>query len=74
MKTLNFASLTSQSLASLWQTLRQMIAHYTEIRVWQKSDRQGNFYWHGYNPSNGEYVCFGTEAEIRMWIEEHYYR
>jgi len=74
MKTLNFASSTAQSFSHLWQALRQRLAHYAEIRVWQKSDRQGNLYWHGYNPSNGEYVSFGTEAEIRMWIEEHYYR
>lgn len=74
MKTLNFATSTTQSFSHLWQALRQMLARYAEIRVWQKSDRQGNLYWHGYNPSNGEYVSFGTEAEIRMWIEEHYYR
>ncbi|MBD1863866.1 MULTISPECIES: hypothetical protein [Trichocoleus] len=74
MKTLRFTSSTSQYLSNLWQSLRRVIARYTEIRVWQKSDRQGNLYWHGYNPNNGDYVSFGTEAEIRMWIEEHYYR
>lgn len=74
MKILKLASSTSQVFSNLWQALREMIARCAEIQVWQKSDRQGNLYWHGYNPHNGDYVSFGTEAEIRMWIEEHYYR
>ncbi len=74
MEILRLSFAVPQIFSNLWQSFTKMLTRYAEIRVWQKSDRQGNLYWHGYDPSNGDYVCFGTETEIRMWIEQHYYR
>ncbi len=45
-----------------------------EIRVWQKSDRQGNIYWLVFDPVTGYYSSFSDEREVRIWIEERYYR
>ncbi len=45
-----------------------------EIRVWQKSDRQGNSYWLVFDPVTGHYSSFADEREVRIWIEERYYR
>lgn len=49
------------------------VVRYPEVRVWQRRDRLGHVGWHGYDPTTGDYVCFGTEDEIRSWIEQRYY-
>jgi hypothetical protein len=72
------ASITPTSLLApivkLWHTLWNGTFHYPDVRVWQQCDRHGRHSgWHGYDPLTGEYVAYGTEAEIRSWIEQRYY-
>ncbi|WP_414566496.1 MULTISPECIES: hypothetical protein [unclassified Anabaena] len=57
----------------VWQRLVLALSSSNELQVWQTSDRSGHIYWQAYNPMTGRYACFGSEAEIRMWIEMQYY-
>lgn len=45
-----------------------------ELQVWQSSDRKGNIYWQAYDPIKNRSISFGSEAEMRMWIEQYYYK
>lgn len=74
MKAEKFPASLWTGLSNLGQQFSQSMSRWAELKIWQKSDRQGNISWHGYDPNRGEYVAFGTEAEIRMWIEQRYYR
>lgn len=67
------AHAVSRQLVRLWRYLVDATNRYSEVRVWQKRDRAGHPGWHGYDPISGDYVCFGTEDEIRSWIEQRYY-
>ena len=58
------------TVKSIFQRLITMMSDRDEIQVWQKADRCGNICWHGYNPATGDYICLGTEAEMRIWIEQ----
>ncbi|MBF2025890.1 MAG: hypothetical protein IGS48_03870 [Oscillatoriales cyanobacterium C42_A2020_001] len=60
-------------LNRFWSFLIDMGSRYPDVRVWQRRDRRGDAVWHGYDPTNGDYVSFGTEDEIRSWIEQRYY-
>lgn len=62
-----------QSLRRVWTFLVDLVNRHPDIRVWQRTNRFGEIGWHGYDPSTGDYVCFGTEDEIRSWIEQRYY-
>lgn len=45
-----------------------------ELQVHQHRDRQGNTWWQAFDPKTDESVSFGSEAEMRTWIEQRYYR
>jgi hypothetical protein len=41
-----------------------------EPTVWQKCDRNGNAYWECYDPICDRTVCFSSEDEARLWIDQ----
>lgn len=45
-----------------------------ELQVRQRRDRQGNTWWQAFDPNTRESASFGSEAEMRSWIEQRYYR
>jgi hypothetical protein len=45
-----------------------------ELQVQRHRDRQGNIWWQAFDPNTNESVSFGSEAEVRYWIEQRYYR
>lgn len=45
-----------------------------ELQVWQKTDRYGNNYWQAKDPKTGKSTSLGSEAEMRIWIEQRYYQ
>ena len=51
----------------------KLIYRKTEPKVWQKCDREGNIYWLIFNPITSLYISFGSEQEVRIWLEERYY-
>lgn len=44
-----------------------------EIRVWQRTDRNGQIWWYAYNPSTGRSGVFDSESEVRVWIEQQFH-
>jgi hypothetical protein len=54
-----------------WQKiLKVLLADPTELKVWQKVDRQGNNYWCAYDPKTGKSYSSGSEADLYIWIEQ----
>lgn len=64
---------SSSFLNSLWQHLVNALTKAQEPQIWQSYDRQGNLWWHGYDPMTGSSICRDSEAEMRIWIEERYH-
>ena len=62
--------------------LRKYLQHFviwmtsgSDLQVWQESDRRGHIScWHAYDPITGRSACFGSEEEMRIWIDKCYYR
>jgi hypothetical protein len=61
-------------------TLRSRLeSHYYQIQTWLQTrdeprvtvccDRAGNAYYQVYDPITGHSASFGSEAEIRWWLE-----
>lgn len=63
----------TKPLGQVWHAITNLVSHRPDVRVWQRTDRFGQVGWHGYDPISGDYVCYGTEDEIRSWIEQRYY-
>lgn len=61
-------------LSHLWQNLFAALTKPQEPQIWQGYDRQGNLWWHGYDPITGRSICRDSEKEMRIWIEERYYQ
>ena len=59
---------------SILQHLVTTLTKAQEPQIWQSYDRQGNLWWHGYDPMTGSSICRDSEAEMRIWIEERYHQ
>ena len=71
---LNHAWLTASVWQTYWQQMVNAFRRSNEPRVWQRVDRLGNVYWQAYDPVTGRSTASASEAELRAWIEQLYYR
>jgi hypothetical protein len=62
------------ALHRIWQHLLTILTKGNDLQVWQTSDRFGNTWWNAYDPATGRSTSLASEAEMRVWIEERYYR
>lgn len=66
--------LSFSKFQAIWQHFMLALICSNQLQIWQKIDRFGNSYWQAYDPKSGNSTFLGTEAEMRMWIEQSYYR
>lgn len=59
-------------LQSIWQQVVERLTTKTELQVWQERGRDGKLLWYAYDPAS-QRSFFGTEAEMRSWIETRNY-
>ncbi|PSB11761.1 hypothetical protein C7B62_04205 [Pleurocapsa sp. CCALA 161] len=45
-----------------------------EPQVRYKCDRHGNHYWQVYDFNTNKSYIFGSEQDVRVWIENRHYR
>jgi hypothetical protein len=62
------------TLNKFCQHLFKFIVTSSELQVWQTSDSHGHTSWRAYDPITGRSACFGCEEDMRVWIEQYYYR
>jgi hypothetical protein len=75
MQIFNFSKEILPKIKNVWQHFVTWLVSSSELQVWQESDRRGRaFSWHAYDPLTGRSACFGSEEEMRIWIERCYYR
>lgn len=67
---MNIIQYINSIIDNFWSKL---IDRKTEPKVWRKCDREGNIYWLVFNPITSLYIFFGSEQEVRIWLEERYY-
>jgi hypothetical protein len=48
--------------------------HNSDPTVNEQCDRQGNVYYQVYDPHTRKSTVFGSETEIRYWLEQRYAR
>jgi hypothetical protein len=73
MKTLDAGLRLISEFQRFLQHVVKVITTTPELQVWQTHDRKGHISWHAYEPKTGRSACFGSEEEIRVWIEMRYY-
>lgn len=70
---LNIAIFSLAFLSRAWQKIVNLLsASANEPQVWQRVDCYGNTYWEAYDPISRKSFCSGSEADIRIWIEQLY--
>lgn len=56
-----------------WQHFWQAFTDVQALRVWRRSDRTGRRYWQAYDPITRQSTSSGSEADIRIWLDQHHY-
>ena len=52
---------------------RILVTSNHEPQIEQKCDRYGNKYWQAYDLHTNKSYSFGSEHEVRVWIENRYH-
>lgn len=53
---------------------RSLVVPRNEPQIEQKCDRYGNLYWQVRDFKTHKSYTFGSDREVRAWIEERYHR
>ncbi len=63
-------------LSRVWQKIVAALTpeDIQSLRVWRETDFCGRNWWKVSNPATNEIIAFDSETEVRIWIEESYYR
>lgn len=56
----------------LLQSLLNTLGGRSEIRISEKRDRAGNSYFQVFDPVSGTSQRFGSEHEVRVWLDQRY--
>ena len=52
---------------------RSLVVPKNEPQIHQKCDRYGNLYWQVYDRTTYKSYTFGSDRDVRAWIEERHY-
>ncbi len=61
-------------LSRAWQHLVTVFHRRPELHIWQSLDRFGNTWWHACDPATGKSTQLASEVEMRLWVEQRYYK
>ncbi|NJR38570.1 MAG: hypothetical protein HC781_06630 [Leptolyngbyaceae cyanobacterium CSU_1_4] len=61
-------------VSRIFQTLVAKLSGNNDPQIKLKYSSSGQEYWHVYDPMTGKAETFATEAEVRIWVEQRYYR
>jgi hypothetical protein len=59
-------------LAQIWRSIIRYGTAAPELRVWQSRALLNRTVWYAYDPMTGDSISVGSEAEMRLWIEQRY--
>jgi hypothetical protein len=67
-----------QRVQGSWQRVGQDLWRYfcgsQEPRITRQCDRTGHVYFKVYDPVDRQHYEFGSEQELRIWLEQRYYQ
>lgn len=72
MKSNSILTTLRQLAKTLWHRFLNRVKVDTEPHIW-KTRSHGSACWHAYDPLTGDQADFGSEDDVRIWIEERYY-
>jgi hypothetical protein len=58
----------------IWQWMIHLLLDNQEPKIYHRRDRQGHSYLEVHDPKTGQSATFNTAREVRIWLEERYYR
>jgi hypothetical protein len=61
-------------LGGVKKAIATWIVQASEPKVSERRDRKGRLYYRVYDPVSNSSAAFGSESEIRAWLEQRYYR
>lgn len=70
---LEFEEGLAEKLARLSQNIIRFLTKGSEPKIWQTQTRDGEYFWHIYDPKTGKTEDFISEQEVRTWIDQQYY-
>jgi hypothetical protein len=56
------------------RVIATQVTHVSDPTVSERRDRLGNVYYQVYDPHTRKSTVFGSETEIRYWLEQRYAR
>ncbi|RUT07087.1 hypothetical protein DSM106972_023480 [Dulcicalothrix desertica PCC 7102] len=73
MKIIDSFFALKSNLNSVWQKLTLLFIENSELQVWSTHNKNGEISWYAYDPTTRRSACFGSEDDMRAWIEKRLY-
>jgi GTP-binding protein EngB required for normal cell division len=64
----------ASKLNQIWNEIVKLMSTRNEITIDSLKDKSGNMYWRIQDSISGRRVFFGTEQEVRAWLDRRYYQ
>ncbi|BAW97944.1 hypothetical protein NIES970_29070 (plasmid) [[Synechococcus] sp. NIES-970] len=61
------------TMGGLFHSLLDIFTYCNEPRISRKISRYGDIYFEVYDPVSNQNMNFGSEQEVKMWLEQKYY-
>jgi hypothetical protein len=72
--TLRLVQRLKDGVGKVSRAIATRFTHNSDPTVNERRDRQGNVYYQVYDPHTQKSTVFGSETEIRYWLEQRYAR
>ncbi len=59
-------------LRVIWKQLLKAVTHWSDLKISEFTDANGQHWWYGYDPITGRAIYAESDNELRSWIETYY--
>jgi len=73
-KLANLSQVLVSSFKDAGASLIHSMTRPNEVQIWQVVDRHGESIWKAYDPYKNTTIHLSSEHDLRVWLEQRYYR
>ncbi|MGP1382571.1 MAG: hypothetical protein ACTS2F_03370 [Thainema sp.] len=66
------SSVPAHPIRRIWNQVMNIVMHWSDLKVSEFTDSQGQHWWYGYDPITGRAIYAESDNELRSWIETYY--
>ncbi|MGB8699721.1 MAG: hypothetical protein WCD18_09925 [Thermosynechococcaceae cyanobacterium] len=67
-------STSASILNRIWNVFFEWVLSLDELKIYTLKNRFGETFWKVHDPRTGRRMSFGSETEVRAWLDKRHYQ